>query len=209
MHCECCAHEPGRDALLGSDRHRARLGAVGDVADVRGLVDHLVERDEEEVGEHDLDDRPHAADRRPDAGPEDRRLRDRGVEHPLAERLAQAAARAVGAAGNARRPRRTPTPPDSGRAPSAAPRSPHGCRRASRRPRGLRHRGASPTRLGIGQRHCARLRRSRFRSRRSTSARTVSTRLVGRAPPRAGRAVRPAVRRSSSPSGRYVCGSRS
>jgi hypothetical protein len=57
--------------------------ATRHVAVLRRLVDELLHRERREVLVHDLDDRPHACDRRSDPGSDDRHLRDRGVAHPL------------------------------------------------------------------------------------------------------------------------------
>ena len=54
------------------------------------LVEQLVEADPEEVEVHDLDHGSHPGHRGAHAQPHDRRLRDRGVAHPLAEAVSQA-----------------------------------------------------------------------------------------------------------------------
>ena len=89
-----------RHALLAADDERRRQLAARDVADVRRLVDELVERDEQEVRPHDLHDGAQALERRPERAAEDRGLRDRRVEHPLrAELLLEVARHAEDAAG--------------------------------------------------------------------------------------------------------------
>ena len=69
----------GRSLLEADDHRGVQPGAV-DKPDVGGLVDELVECDEQEVAPHDLDDRLHALHRRAHRGAEYRALRDRGVE---------------------------------------------------------------------------------------------------------------------------------
>ena len=73
------------------DHHWHLRLAVEHVWDRGGVVDDLVQREEAEVDGHQLDDRPQAVHRRPDAGADDRVLGDRGVaDAPLAELLQQA-----------------------------------------------------------------------------------------------------------------------
>ena len=82
------------------DQRHAEL-AARHVAERRGVVDDLIEREQAEVDRHHLDDRPHAAERRADAGADERRLRERRVadalgaelvEQPLADRVRAAVA---------------------------------------------------------------------------------------------------------------------
>ena len=71
-------------------RHEVRLG---------GAVDELVERQRDEVDEHDLEHRAHARLRRADRHAGDRGLADRRVDHALgAELLGQAGGGGVGPA---------------------------------------------------------------------------------------------------------------
>ena len=59
------------------------LATTGHVANLRGVVCDLVERDAEEVHEHELGDRTHARQRRAERGADDRRFGDRGVAHTV------------------------------------------------------------------------------------------------------------------------------
>ena len=79
-------------AELGPHGQRHLGGAAGHERQLRRLVEQLVEADAEEVEVHHLDDRAHAGHRRADAEPDDRRLRDRRVAHPVAELLGAAPA---------------------------------------------------------------------------------------------------------------------
>ena len=56
---------------------------VEHLAELRDPVDDLVEAERDEVAEHDLDDRPVAAQREPGGDAEDRRLADRRREHAV------------------------------------------------------------------------------------------------------------------------------
>ncbi len=47
-------------ALLGADNDRRSGSAAGNVADIGGLIDDLIERHEHEVAPHDFDDGLHA-----------------------------------------------------------------------------------------------------------------------------------------------------
>ena len=66
-------------AVAGADHERAGQLAVRHVAELRHLVGDIVEADGEEVGEHDLSDRPQSGHRRAHGGAEDRLLGDRRV----------------------------------------------------------------------------------------------------------------------------------
>ena len=91
-----------RRSLLHPDDDRNAAFAAGDVANVRGLIDELVESDEHEVGPHDLDDWPHTLDRCSDRRPEDRALRDRCVEDAVcAELVLESACASEDSAGEA------------------------------------------------------------------------------------------------------------
>jgi hypothetical protein len=68
------------------DQRNAELTA-GHVAEGGGVVHDLVEGEEAEVDGHHLDDRSHPAERRSDTGPDEGRLRQRGVVHALGAEL--------------------------------------------------------------------------------------------------------------------------
>ena len=93
----------GRHLPTGSRRHpdherHAHL-APAHVPQKRRVVHDLVEREQAEVDGHHLDDRPQARDRRPDAGANERRLRERRIANPfLAKLREQPLAAGVGAA---------------------------------------------------------------------------------------------------------------
>ena len=77
-----------RELSAGARRHAdherdAHLPA-GHVAQRRRVVEDLIEREQAEVHGHDLDDRPHAGDRRADPGADEGRLRERRVADALA-----------------------------------------------------------------------------------------------------------------------------
>ena len=55
--------------------------------DLRGLVDHLVHDDRQEVAEHDVDDRPHAGHRGADAEAGEAGFRDRRVDDAVLAEL--------------------------------------------------------------------------------------------------------------------------
>ncbi len=77
----------GRRSLLRPhDEGRVRPARCH-VADVRRLVDELVEGNEEEVRPHHLHDRPEPLERGADRSAEDRALADRRVEHALGAEL--------------------------------------------------------------------------------------------------------------------------
>ena len=76
-------------AELGAHGERHLGGAAGHERQLGGLVQQLVEADAEEVEVHHLDDRAHPGHGGADAEPDDRRLGDRRVAHPVAELLAQ------------------------------------------------------------------------------------------------------------------------
>jgi hypothetical protein len=69
------------------DRDRAAERPVAAVADPRGLLDDLVHRREDEVGELDLGDRPQPVGGRADAHAGDHRLRERRVDHAVIAEL--------------------------------------------------------------------------------------------------------------------------
>ena len=80
-----------RELAAGAGRHAddqrdAELSA-GHVTDGRRVVDDLVERQQAEIDRHHLDDRPHAAEGRADAGADERGLRQRRVADPLRPEL--------------------------------------------------------------------------------------------------------------------------
>ena len=86
-------------AALRTQHHRHRQLAARHEVGLRGLVDELVERERDEVDEHDLDHRPHAGLRGADGDTAHGRLADRRVAHALgAELLRQADRRLVGPA---------------------------------------------------------------------------------------------------------------
>ena len=85
-------------ALRAEDERRGELATRHEVR-LRGLVDELIERERDEVDEHDLDDGAHAGLRQPDRDAADRGLADRGVAHALhAELFREPRGRAPGAA---------------------------------------------------------------------------------------------------------------
>ena len=97
--CECCARAAIAGAALGAQHQRHGQLAAGHEMRLRGAVDELVERERDEVDEHDLEHRAHARLRRADRDAGDRRLADRRVDHALgAELLRQAGGRGVGPA---------------------------------------------------------------------------------------------------------------
>ena len=57
------------------DDHRHVELTARHVPDGGGVVDDLIERQQAEIDRHDLDDRPHAAERRTDAGADEGRIR--------------------------------------------------------------------------------------------------------------------------------------
>ena len=74
-------------AALGAEHERHRQLAAGHEVRLRRLVDELIERERDEVDEHDLDDGAEARLRRPDGDPAHRALADRRVAHALAAEL--------------------------------------------------------------------------------------------------------------------------
>ena len=74
-------------AVGGADHQRHGHLAAGHVPDLGDLVGQVVPAAGEEVGEHDLGDRPHAGHRRAHRGADDRLLGDRGVPDPLGAEL--------------------------------------------------------------------------------------------------------------------------
>ena len=60
-------------------------------ADLRGVVDDLVHRDEQEVQRHDLDDGTLAEHRSADTGADEALLRDGGVAHAVGPELVEEA----------------------------------------------------------------------------------------------------------------------
>ena len=89
--CECCAASwrPAPVVIRITSGH-VEL-AAGHVQQGGGVVQDLVEREQAEVDRHDLDDRPHPAERGADAGADERRLRQRRVADPLRAELLQQA----------------------------------------------------------------------------------------------------------------------
>ena len=88
----CSAPEPAEDAGAGDHGHGqlVRVPAVHEPP-LGELVEDLVARDEQEVGEGDVDDRDGAADGGAAGGADHERLDDAGVAHPgLAELVDQA-----------------------------------------------------------------------------------------------------------------------
>ena len=67
----------------GADHHRCVLTSARQVANLRCVVGDLVERDTEEVHEHELRDRAHARERGAQRRADDRRLGDRRVAHTI------------------------------------------------------------------------------------------------------------------------------
>ena len=66
--------------------------------DVGGRVDHLVDRDQDEVDGHHLRHRPQAGHGGPDGGPDDDLLGDRRIQYPaLPELLVESAGHLEGA----------------------------------------------------------------------------------------------------------------
>ena len=80
--------------------HDERHGdlVVVHLAELRDPVDDLVEAERDEVAEHDLEDRPLAAQRHPGGDAEERRLGDRGRQHAVGVGVAQALRHLEGAA---------------------------------------------------------------------------------------------------------------
>ena len=76
-----------------ADDDRAGALAAEHVAELGDLVDDLVEAHRRQVGEHDLCDGAHAAERGARRGADDRRLGDRRVDDALAAVLAVQALR--------------------------------------------------------------------------------------------------------------------
>ena len=72
------------------DERHAEL-AAGHVPQRRGVVEDLVEGEQAEVDGHHLDDRAHAAQRGPDAGPDEGRLGERRVADALRTELVEQA----------------------------------------------------------------------------------------------------------------------
>ena len=75
-----------RAALRPHDERHRQLAARHEVR-LRRLVDELVERERDEVDEHDLDHRSQSGLRRADRDAADRRLADRRVAHALGAEL--------------------------------------------------------------------------------------------------------------------------
>ncbi len=74
-----------------ADHQRDVELAARHVEDRGGVVDDLIEREQAEVDRHDLDDRSHAAERRADAGADERRFRERRVADALGPELLEQA----------------------------------------------------------------------------------------------------------------------
>ena len=81
--CECCApsRTPPPETMRSTSGMRRR--AAHHEAQLRGLVDDLVERDAGEVGELELDDRAQAGQRGADAAADEAALGQRRVADPL------------------------------------------------------------------------------------------------------------------------------
>ena len=77
---------PAGSALGAQDQWHLELAARHEVG-LRRLIDELVERERDEVDEHDLHDRPEAALGRADRHTADGTLTDRRVEHPVTSEL--------------------------------------------------------------------------------------------------------------------------
>ena len=81
------------------DDHRHIELTARHVPDGGGVVDDLIERQQAEIDRHDLDDRPHAAERRTDAGADEGGFGQRRIANPVrAELVQQAPAYGVAAA---------------------------------------------------------------------------------------------------------------
>src|SRR5579871_4464082 len=80
------ARTRGGALLHAHDQWRGGL-AASDIADVRSLIDELIDGHEHEVGPHDLRDRLHAAERGAQRAAEDRVLRDGSVEYTVIAEL--------------------------------------------------------------------------------------------------------------------------
>ena len=74
--------EPAAGANRGADDERDRRLFVGEVEELRRLIDEAVHGQGQEVPEHDLDDRSEAAHRASESGAGQCELRDRRVEDP-------------------------------------------------------------------------------------------------------------------------------
>jgi hypothetical protein len=74
-------------AALRAEHERHRQLPAGHEVGLRGLVDELIERERDEVDEHDLDHRPQARLGGADRDPARRALADRGVAHAPAPEL--------------------------------------------------------------------------------------------------------------------------
>ena len=86
-------------SALGAHDERHRKLAPGHEVRLRRLVDELIERERDEVDEHDLDDGSKPALGGADRDTADGALADRRVEHPVAsELLGEAGGGQVGAA---------------------------------------------------------------------------------------------------------------
>jgi len=71
-------------AAVGSPDHQRNLDlAAGEIADLRGVLDDLIDRQEREVHGHHLDDGPHAHHGHADGRSRESTLADRGVDHPF------------------------------------------------------------------------------------------------------------------------------
>jgi hypothetical protein len=83
--------QPAADAaaVRGADHQRAGPRAVAAVAHQPGLADDLVHGREDEVSKLDLADRPQSMQRHADAHGDDRRLRQRRVDHPVRAELGE------------------------------------------------------------------------------------------------------------------------
>ena len=89
--CECCAAS-WRPAPVVIRITSGTCTCPPDMCEQRrGVVHDLVEREQAEVDGHDLDDRPHPAERGADAGADERRLRQRRVADALGTELVEQA----------------------------------------------------------------------------------------------------------------------
>ena len=79
--CECCAPKRRPPPLAVRTTSGSEIWPPRHVARLRHLVGRNVPAHGEEIGEHDLGDRPQTGHRRTHRGAEDRHLRDRRVAH--------------------------------------------------------------------------------------------------------------------------------
>ena len=204
------------EAAAVGGAHHQRHGdlAAGHVAHLGDLVGEVVPAAGEEVGEHDLGDRPHPGHRGAHRGADDGLLGDRRVPDPLGAELLE---QPDGRLEHARRPRRCPR---RGRPPSGRAASPGRCPR--RPPRGRCVTSAMPqppsahtsvnasagsasgASFAAATRRRRPSRRARRRPRRSSAGGTPAAR---RAAARATSSGSRFSQRSTSSAGRYFAGS--